>query len=431
MSVAAVTETPARLPRKAGQMDLFEAMLDIYAESAEAVANGALYQALTMKAGVDAAIWDARQPVGTSGEEHCPAKVQCRWWQQTARAMGLIERVPNSRGRWRATDKGRARVKPSEEELEPAPRELVMLGFSTKLGIALWGDCRDVFSRIDEPVHLVVTSPPYLLRNPRAYGGPTCEKAYVDFICECLEPVVARLAAGGSIALNVTNDSFLPGMPARSLYMERLVIALHERMGLFKAETIVWHDDSKPPSPIRWSSINRQLPRVAYEPILWLTNDPSRLFSDNRRVLQSHTARHKRLMAAGGEKRTAVYGDGANRIRQGSFGKETEGRLPTNVLTIGHRDPSQDELRRELPRLGLPVHGATMPKRVARWLIDLMTEPGQLVVDTFSGWATTAVAAEEAGRRWIVAERMRAYLQGAAYRMREADGFAPGPAVLG
>lgn len=430
-AVVAQEARGGRLKRREGQLDLFEAMLDIYADSSSAISNDALYSALTAKAGVDGSVWSTKASIGDAGEQHCPAKVQCRWWQQTAKSLGLIERVPEKRGQWRATDKGRGRAKPTEEELQPAPRSLVMMGFSTKLGIALWGDCRDVFSRIDEPVHLVVTSPPYLLRQPRAYGGPQSETEWVDFICRCIEHIVGRLAPGGSIALNVSNDSFIPGMPARTLCVERLVIALHDRLSLAKVDTICWHDESKAPAPTFWTSINRQLPRVAYEPIIWLTNDPKRLFSDNRRVLQPHTEKHKKLMAAGGEQRTAIYGDGANRIRKGSFGRVTAGRLPTNVLSAGHRDSSQDELRQALSTLGLPAHGATMPKKVARWLIELMSEPGQLVIDGFGGWATTAVAAEEAGRRWIVVEKMRAYLQGAAFRLRHAEGFAPGPAALG
>ena len=48
-----------------------------------------------------------------------------------------------------------------------------------------------------------------------------------------------------------------------------------------------------------------------------MTNDPLRCFADNRRVLLPHTDRHKKLIAGGGEKRDAVYNDGAYRLRAG------------------------------------------------------------------------------------------------------------------
>ena len=40
-----------------------------------------------------------------------------------------------------------------------------------------------------------------------------------------------------------------------------------------------------------------------------------------------------------------------------------------------------------------------------RRVVELATDPGELVVDLFAGSGTTAVAARALGRRWVVVER--------------------------
>ena len=52
-----------------------------------------------------------RQPIGKSGHLHSPLKRQCRWWQQSLKQLGLLEKVEGARGLWRLTEAGRARVK--------------------------------------------------------------------------------------------------------------------------------------------------------------------------------------------------------------------------------------------------------------------------------------------------------------------------------
>lgn len=394
-------------------MDLFAPLMRIYASGAP-VCNDAVYRELREQGVIS---HPSRARVGKAGELHDPATRKVRWWQQTVKQMGLIEKVPGERGVWRATEKGRARP-----ELTPAPHSVRVLGFSTDLGLAIWGEATDVFRRLDEPVHLVLSSLPYPLARARAYGGPT-EREYVDWVCTVLEPVVAALAPGGSVALNVTNDSFLSHSPARSLYRERLVLALHERLGLWKMDELIVFDNSKPPGPIQWASLKRMQLNTAWEPVYVFCNDPARSFADNRRVLQPHTAKHKRLIAGGGEQRRTSYGDGAHRLRVGAYGSETAGRIPKNVLQFGHRCPSQDKPRRAAEAAGLPVHGATMPLSLATFLVEFLTDKGQLVADMCAGWFTSALAAQRTGRRWMGAEQMLEYVLGASYRFVNEPSF--------
>jgi hypothetical protein len=68
------------------------------------------------------------------------------------------------------------------------------------------------------------------LAKSRAYSNPT-QSEIVKYIVGILEPIIEKLADTGSLAINVSNDIFLPNSPARSTYVERLTITL-EDMGL-------------------------------------------------------------------------------------------------------------------------------------------------------------------------------------------------------
>lgn len=398
---------------QAQQLSIFS-VLQAYGDDVQSNANA--YERLGSACGIDPQQWQERAPIGNAQQHHSPLKRRVRWFQQSLKRLGLLEPVAGRRGHWRATDEGRKTQREREQLLEPSAPGIVQLGFSTELGMALWADCRDAFSRIDEPVHLVLTSPPYPLAKPRDYGNPGRDE-YVDWLCACLEPVVRRLVSGGSIFLNVSNDIFEAKSPSRSLYRERLVLALHDRLGLHKMDEWVWHNPAKAPGPIQWASLRRVQLNSAWEPVYWFSNDPQACFADNRRVLRPHTEKHQRYIAGGGAGVAGVFGDGANRRRIGAFSASTAGAIPRNVLTMRHNCPSQTELRTWAKAEGIPVHGATMPLELAEQVVRFASEPDQLVADPFGGWATTAVAAERNARRWIVTERLRAYLFAAQWRM--------------
>ena len=66
---------------------------------------------------------------------------------------------------------------------------------------------------------------------------------------------------------------------------------------------------------------------------------------------------------------------------------------------------STDTARAELRAAGVDGFRTPKPEALMRRIIELATEPGDLVVDLFAGSGTTAVAARALGRRWVVVER--------------------------
>lgn len=396
--------------------NLIKHVTDAYAMAGDkALDNQQLYDSVAAKAGIAQSELNVKVAIGKSGQERSVLKREIRWHQQTLKHMGLLEKSDSGKGVWKLTKEGRHQMKKIDEGV-------ALLAFSTDLGIAIWGSCSTVFSKLNTDIHLVLTSPPYPLAQPRAYGNPK-ESEFVDFICSALEPVIEQLVPGGSICINIGNDIFLKGSPARSLYNERLVLALNDRFGLSLMDRLIWENKSKPPGPIQWASLKRVQLNVSYEPVLWFTNDPHKVRSDNRRVLQQHTEKHLQFVAAGGDTRNIDFADGAYRARPGNFGKPTAGRIPRNVLSYGHNCPDHKEYRRDCSRLGVQSHGAPMPISLAEFLIKFLTVPGETVADPFGGKLTTARAAEALGRKWITTEIIWEYLRGAAERFSNCYGY--------
>ncbi len=381
------------------------------------VDNQALYRKEASRTGADTAEFLRRSPVGRAGALHSPQARRLRWWQQTLKSKGWLEPVSGQRGHWRLTE-------PARKALTPQTRGRVMLGYSTNLGVALWANSEDVFAHLDEPITLMLSSPPYPLTNPRAYGNVPVQH-YVDWLCSMLEPLVRNLRDGGVLALNVTNDCFESKSPARSTYRERLVIALCDRFALHKMDELIFHNPCKPPGPVQWASLQRFQLNTAWEPVYIFTNNAHRCVANNRRVLQEHTDKHLQLMKNGGETRARTNSDGAYRIYPGSYGIQTPGRIPKNLITCSpsKADPDLKRAKALARKDGLPTHGAPMPLELADFLVRYLSDEDSLVADLFGGWNTTGYAAQINGRRWISAEKHGQYVAGSAERFSRFDGF--------
>lgn len=383
------------------QLDLFSAVTDTYLNASDVVSNKEAYTAVARKLNMDEERVNEQTKVGASGDKHKLFYRKVRWIQQSLKQQKILERVGD--GLWRM-------IGTKKVELRAIKEGKSVLAMSTKLGVCLWTKSESVFADlIDEPIHLILTSPPYPIKVSRAYGNPALSE-YIEFICTSLEPVVDKLVRGGSIALNVSNDIFEDKSPARSTYLERLIIALEDRLGLKKMDTMAWISN-KAPGPIQWASLKRIQLNTGYEPILWLSNSPLDAFSNNQRVLMPHSESHKRFMESGGQKTAAVNADGNYVKRVGSYGNVTQGKIPKNVLNLSNYCHSGRMVSQYAKQLGIPPHSAKMPFSVADFLVRFLTEPGQLVVDPFAGTLTTGEAAERNGRSWLCCELTWEYIR--------------------
>lgn len=399
------------------QIDLFEHVAAAYAQPASGqLDNRELYRMAVGRAGLPSTVLDSQTPVGQLGTKHNLVKRSLRWHQQSLKQLGVIEKVIGKRGVWQLTEYGRG-------QLGKIRSDIAVVGFSTDLGVALWSNCNRVFDNWDEPIFCAISSPPYPLAQPRAYGNPSNDD-YIDFICQCIEPIVRNLVKGGNIVLSL-GDVFERRSPAKSTYIEELIIAFRKKFNLSLMNRIVW-ESNKPPGPIEWASKKRMQLNEGYEYCLWFCNDPVNCIADNRRVLEPHSESHKKLIARGGEKRTSTNGDGAYKIYPGSYSAPTEGKIPRNVFHIANTCASQRQYKQRALELGLVPHGASMPLKLAQKLVKFLTEVGHLVVDPFGGSMTTALACEMEERAWVSTDIVFDYVRGGAERFVEFPGFELG-----
>lgn len=136
------------------QLDLFSAVLHAYsAENAGRLSNAILYEQVATHVGVASGSLREKEPVGKSGQLHSLAARQIRWHQQTLKHAGILERLDGERGIWQLTE-------PAGKDLNKIGAGVAVVGFSTDLGIAILGTCESVFSKIDAPISLIITSPP-------------------------------------------------------------------------------------------------------------------------------------------------------------------------------------------------------------------------------------------------------------------------------
>lgn len=378
---------------------LYNKVLTAYDQDGS-VSQRALYRAVAKELMIDPRHYV--QPV--SGKPCNLFHRKVRWAQQSLKQKGLI--TQKARGYWSLTCSGK-------KQLHTIKTGRSVLAMSTRLGLMICADSHDFLDRdiIQDDIHLVLTSPPYLLRQSRDYGGPEDEYAWVDFITKALESILPRLVDGASIMLNVGQDSFIPNLPARHQHIERLSLALSDRLDLYLIDRMVW-ESNKITAPTQYVSRTTPLLSNGYEFVLWFSNNPLKLRSDNMRVRQPLGESYTTFINKGGIQKESVSGDGAYRKRQGDYQSANlqNGKVAKNAFYIANKCRFNELCNAFAKAHHLPLHGAKMPYRLAEFLIAFASKPGDLVLDFFSGTGVVGQAAHCLERRYILLENVREYI---------------------
>jgi site-specific DNA-methyltransferase (adenine-specific) len=255
--------------------------------------------------------------------------------------------------------------------------------FSTDLGQFVVGDCLEILRDLAEgSVDLVVTSPPYD-GQPKYGNGEKYERDwYAGFFMDVAAEILRVLKPHGSFVLNYRSKRH--GNERGTLQYE-LIFWLREKGFLF-CEDFVWGKPSPPPG-----RFNRFL-KDAVEYCFQFAKTPQWQFFPEHCLAPARwdvkdRERRKRL-AHNFERVNAPSGQGRKRVQAG----------PDLVRpsTLLHFEPEFG------PN---PVrHPARFPLQLPTFFIKLLSKPGQLVLDPFGGTGTTALAAEQLGRQWLVTE---------------------------
>ncbi len=383
-------------------------LLECIHESGGQATPADLYNTVASRIGLSETRRQQRGPAGKAGEINLWER-QLRNARQEATNRGLIENDFHRRKRnlWELTEKGRRGLRNCK------PGVLITV-FTTSMGTALLAEAETAVGLIaNNSVDLILTSPPYPLTTQKVYGNQD-PAAHVDWLTSLAATWKEKLTDNGSLVLNLA-DVFTPGAPAISLYQERLLIRLCDELGYTLAQKFYWENSSKMPGPAEWVCIRRIRVTPSIEQLYWLTKNPATAKANNRLVLRPYSGSMQQRMAQGGEKTRRHKRPSGHLLRQGAFAVDNGGRIPHNLI-IAPNTESNGFYQARCRQQGLPIHPARFPKALPTFFIQFLTEPGNLVFDPMAGSATTAEAAEELGRRWIINERSLTYLQGAALR---------------
>lgn len=247
-------------------------------------------------------------------------------------------------------------------------------------GRILSGDCLDVLARMpSDSVDLIITSPPYADARRRTYGGVK-PNDYVDWFAPRAEQMLRVLKPTGSLVLNI-KEKAIDG--ERHTYVLDLILHLKRETGFRWVEEYIWHKTTAAPGKWKYRF------RDAWERVLH--------FAKTRDVKMNQEAV---MVPTGDWTKARLKNMGANDIsRQESATRSGVGRrisawqgrpmaYPSNVL---HASPVAHNTG----------HSAPFPEWLPEFFIKLFTDPGDLVVDPFSGSGTTAKVATQLGRRAI------------------------------
>lgn len=247
------------------------------------------------------------------------------------------------------------------------------------------GDCLELMARIpDGSVDMVVTSPPY--DNLRTYNGSN------DWSFDIFQRVAAELKRilkqGGTIVW-IVGDATIDCDETGSSFRQ----ALHFKdvCGLKLNDTMIWNKGS-------FTAVGALKQRYAqtFEYMFVLTKGKAATFNpikDRLNKVKGKISGNLRL-ADGSMKRMST--DGKERAEYGQR------------FAIWDIPPMSGN------NTG---HPAPFPINLAQDHILSWSNPGDLVLDPFGGSGTTAIAAEQTGRRWLCIERDPAYYYGAVGRV--------------
>ena len=284
--------------------------------------------------------------------------------------------------------------------------------YTTALGAAYCGDSRALLATLPEAsINLVMTSPPFALQRQKAYGNEN-QSEYIDWLVQFGKQVRRVLKEDGSFVIDL-GGAYEKGSPTRSLYNFRVLIRFCDELGFSLAEDFYWFNPSKLPSPIEWVNKRKLRAKDAVNPVWWLSKTawPK---ADITKVLAPYSDRMKKLL----ENPEAFY---KPKVRPSghdigmAFAKDNGGAIPPNLLQIPNTE-SNGQYLDGCNSVGEKQHPARFPAKLPEFFINMLTEPGDVVLDIFAGSNTTGQAAEATGRRWLAFELTREYVGTSAFR---------------
>lgn len=294
-------------------------------------------------------------------------------------------------------------------------QELPKALYKTPLGAFHVGDSRELLKALrDESVDLIMTSPPFALQRQKAYGNES-QETYIDWLMEFVPDIKRVLKETGSFVLDL-GGSYEKGKPVRSLYNFRVAIRICDEFGLKLAEDFYWFNPSKLPSPIEWVNKRKIRAKDSVNTVWWFSKSDYPK-ADITKVRVPYSDRMKKLLKDPEKYYTPKERPSGHDIGS-RFGDDNGGALPSNLLQIPNSESGTKYLSL-CKELGISGHPARFPEKLPAFFIEMLTDPGDVVVDIFAGSCTTGRAAETLRRQWLGFDLSQEYAAASALRFIE------------
>lgn len=261
------------------------------------------------------------------------------------------------------------------------------------------GDCLEVMPSIPSgSVDAIFTDPPYPYIK-REYGYWT-EETWLPMMQEVVRQGRRILAPHGSMVMVLQPNSEKVGKMRPWLW--KFMVWCCEEWNI--VQDAYWWNYTTIPNVHTQSEYGLMRPSVKY--FIWLGAD--NCYRNQVEVLWSESVRNAENRLRGNN---LEYGQSGYSVRHNRIGETTSGKggvSPFNLLPIGNTQ-------------GRNGHGAGTPLKLADWWLRYISKPGDTVLDTFSGTATTGIAALKLGRKYIGIERMGEYHEVSQTRLSQVE----------
>lgn len=279
-------------------------------------------------------------------------------------------------------------------------------------------------------INLILTSPPFPLNHKKSYGNLSGDD-YLGWIERLAPKFSSLLTPDGSIVIEIGN-SWEPRRPVQSLLHLKALMAFVEAPDaqLRLCQQFVCYNPSRLPSPAQWVTVERARVTDSFTHIWWMARSDFPK-ADNKRVLRPYGEDMRKLLSSrkynGGHRPSEHY------INPKSFLRNNGGSIAHNLFEMAALDPqrevrlpnafsfsnnaSNDHYSRLCQQKGIKPHPARMPSGLARFFIEFLTEPGDLVLDPFAGSNTTGAIAASLGRKWIAVDAEPQYAMHSEIRL--------------
>lgn len=293
----------------------------------------------------------------------------------------------------------------------------VKTAYHTELGTAICGDSIEILEKFaDNSVNLVMTSPPFALLRKKEYGNKD-QHEYIEWLSGFAELVYKKLTDDGSFVLDL-GGAYQKGVPTRSLYNFRVPLHFCDNLGFYLAEDFYWYNPSKLPSPIEWVNKRKIRAKDSVNTVWWFSKSEFPK-ADVSNVLNEYSDRMKKLLQDPDKYYKPQKRPSGHNIGK-SFGKHNGGAIPSNLLQIPNSE-SNSTYMSGCKKAGVKRHPARFPSKLPEFFIKFLTDPGDIVVDIFSGSNTTGQASELLKRRWYAIDSEPEYVAASAFRFLGKD----------